>query len=336
MRLPAAEGGQVLLGDEDQGCVGILQNAVDDDVVVREEAGHRDQPVRGIRPYPVGRVRVGSHLDDLRGVDRRTDGGDVPVGQHAHIVDAVGVQGGDGAAGGRTEPDDGSAQPTAVAAGDADQLHGVQDGAVARQLVVLVKDVQPEPAVGLPVIHRLEGDQRQPPIDGDLGQGGILHAVRPAPDDLSHMEFGEILGLDLGQQDDVAVGDELFPGADSTDEFGQCVVRGAEIRAVAVLEEDPRPDPAIDPAEMRRVNRQSALVRLARASQDPQRKRVAPQRFLSWNKASADEALAAALACLAARFSFRDFPDFLVMVCRGDLSDIAGPLIVGAWLVPIP
>ena len=49
-----------------------------------------------------------------------------------------------------------------------------------------------------------------------------------------------------------------------------------------------------------------------------------------------DEARAAVLACLAARFSFSDFPDFLVMVCRGDLSDIAGPLIMGAWLVPIP
>ena len=117
--------------------------------------------------------------------NRRTDGGDVPVGQHPHIVDAVGVQGGDGAAGGGAEPDDGSAQPPTVAAGDPGQLHGVQDGAVARQLVVLVEDVQPEPAVGLPVIHRLEGDQRQPPIDGDLGQRGILHAVRPAPDDLS-------------------------------------------------------------------------------------------------------------------------------------------------------
>ena len=34
-----------------------------------------------------------------------------------------------------------------------------------------------------------------------------------------------------------------FASADSTDEFGQCVVRGAEVRAVAVLEEDPRPDP---------------------------------------------------------------------------------------------
>ena len=49
-----------------------------------------------------------------------------------------------------------------------------------------------------------------------------------------------------------------------------------------------------------------------------------------------DDTLAAALACLAARFSLRDFPDFLAIVCRGDLSDIAGPLIMGAWLVPMP
>ncbi len=145
----------------------------------------------------------------------------------------------------------------------------MQDGAVAGKLVVLVKDVQAEPAVGLPVIHRLEGDQRQPPINGDLREGGILHAVRPAPDDLSHIEFREILGLDFGQQNDVAVGDELVSGADSTDEFGQCVVRGAKVRAVAMLEEDPRPHPTVDPAEMCRVNRQSALVRLARASQNP-------------------------------------------------------------------
>ena len=113
------------------------------------------------------------------------DRGDVPVGQDVHLVDAVGVQRGDGAAGGRAEPDDGGAQPAAVAAGDPGQCHGVQHGAVAGQLVVLVEDVQAEPAVGLPVVHRLERDQRQPPIDGDLSQGGILHAVRPAPDDLS-------------------------------------------------------------------------------------------------------------------------------------------------------
>lgn len=32
-----------------------------------------------------------------------------------------------------------------------------------------------------------------------------------------------------------------------------------------------------------------------------------------------------AFACLSARFSFNDFPDFLLMVCRGDLSDITAP-----------
>lgn len=42
------------------------------------------------------------------------------------------------------------------------------------------------------------------------------------------------------------------------------------------------------------------------------------------------------MTCLSARFSFNDFPDFLLMACRGDLSDIAGPFIMGAWLVPVP
>jgi hypothetical protein len=41
-------------------------------------------------------------------------------------------------------------------------------------------------------------------------------------------------------------------------------------------------------------------------------KGVAPQRFLSCSKASVDEARAA-FAPLAARFSFTDFPDFLVV-----------------------
>ncbi|ETA90144.1 hypothetical protein MAV3388_10890 [Mycobacterium avium subsp. hominissuis 3388] len=43
----------------------------------------------------------------------------------------------------------------------------------------------------------------------------------------------------------------------------------------------------------------------------------------------------AALTFLSARFSFNDFPDFLLMARRGDLSDIAGPFVMGAWSVPI-
>jgi len=38
--------------------------------------------------------------------------------------------------------------------------------------------------------------------------------------------------------------------------------------------------------------------------------------------------LAADLAFLSARFSFKDFPDFLDIACRGDLSDTAGPLVL--------
>src|SRR5262249_23351937 len=50
-----------------------------------------------------------------------------------------------------------------------------------------------------------------------------------------------------------------------------------------------------------------------------------PQRFLGCSSASVCEAWSA-LARFMARFSFSDLPDFLVMVWRGDLSDIAGPL----------
>ena len=47
-----------------------------------------------------------------------------------------------------------------------------------------------------------------------------------------------------------------------------------------------------------------------------------PQRFLVCSKASVCE-IWTAFVRFAARFSFRDLPDFLVIVCRGDLSDIA-------------
>jgi hypothetical protein len=47
-----------------------------------------------------------------------------------------------------------------------------------------------------------------------------------------------------------------------------------------------------------------------------------------------DASRRAALACLSARFSFNDFPDLLLMVCRGDLSDITGPLHHGGLVGP--
>ena len=54
---------------------------------------------------------------------------------------------------------------------------------------------------------------------------------------------------------------------------------------------------------------------------EPDFERIVDQRCLVCSKASVCE-IWPALARFSARFSFRDLPDFLVIVCRGDLSDI--------------
>ena len=41
------------------------------------------------------------------------------------------------------------------------------------------------------------------------------------------------------------------------------------------------------------------------------------------------------LGVLVGPLLLQDLPDFLVMDCRGDLSDTARPLIAGAWVVPM-
>lgn len=63
-------------------------------------------------------------------------------------------------------------------------------------------------------------------------------------------------------------------------------------------------------------------------------KGVARQRFLWSMIESTADAFAADLAVLSARFSFSDFPDFLVIPCRGDLSDMSA-LHSGPWAVPM-
>ena len=101
------------------GCVGVLQHAVDDDVVLGEErAPAAPGPPRGARrgSRPLGVV---VEVHDPRRVDRRADRGDAAVGQDLDVVDAVRVQRGDGAAGGGAEADDDGPQPAAVVAGRA-------------------------------------------------------------------------------------------------------------------------------------------------------------------------------------------------------------------------
>src|SRR5271166_4089132 len=63
-------------------------------------------------------------------------------------------------------------------------------------------------------------------------------------------------------------------------------------------------------------------------------KAVAPQRCLAFSKLTLDGA-GSALVRLSARFCLRVLADFLLIDCRGDLSDIADPSC-GAWLDPVP
>ncbi len=166
-----------------------------------------------------------------------------------HVVDAVGVQRGDRAAGGGAETEDGSPKSAAVTAGDPGQFHGMNDGAVTRELVVLVEDVQTESAIGLPVVHCLECDERQPAIDGFLREGRILHAVRPAPDHLSGHEFRQADPQRLGDRFDVPQGHVPLSPLDATDVRPVELTGGRErLLAVALLLPE-RTDPLSKPLQ---------------------------------------------------------------------------------------
>lgn len=69
---------------------------------------------------------------------------------------------------------------------------------------------------------------------------------------------------------------------------------------------------------------------------EARRVRIRNQRFLTVAEMSMLVS-PEAFVFLSARFSFNDFPDFLVMELRGDLSDIAGdPILRGPRMVHRP
>jgi hypothetical protein len=91
------------------------------------------------------------------------------------------------------------------------------------------------------VVHRLERDQGQVPVDRQLGQRLVLHAVRPAPQHLAGLDQRDIGELGLGQQYHVGAGDHVGAGREPGDERGQVAVGEPEALAVPVLERDPAP-----------------------------------------------------------------------------------------------
>ena len=122
----------------------MLEHAVDHDVEPGEVGRQRHPAAFAQRVAAGGVIGVALEVDHAGGVDRRGDGGHIPVGEDVDIVHAGRVQGRHRAPAGRAEADDGRPERAPVFAGDADELHGVQHRAVAGQLVVLVEDVQAE------------------------------------------------------------------------------------------------------------------------------------------------------------------------------------------------
>jgi len=184
------------------------------------------------------------------------------VGEHVDVEHSVRVEGGDRAPAGGSESDDGGPQVAAVVAGGADEFQRVQHRAVAGKLVVLVENVQVEFAVAGPVVHRFERDQCQAAVDGQLGDLRALHAVRPAPQDLPLPQLGKVPGQRFGQQDHIAVGDQLLAGKQPGDVRRQPLVGYTETLAVATFEKDAPAQVGIDALEVPRMDRQPPLMLL--------------------------------------------------------------------------
>ena len=138
----------------------------------------------------------------------------------------------------------------------------MQHRTVPGELVVLMENVQAKTAVAGPVVHGLKGDERELLIDGQLGDGTVLHTVGPAPERLAIAEFGKILGLRLGQEDDVTVGDQFLTSAESANQRFKLAVRDAETLAVAMLEAELLPDVRRNALQMLRMDGEAPLVRL--------------------------------------------------------------------------
>ena len=90
---------QVVVGEEHQRSVGVLQHAVDDDVVLGEEGRQRHPAVVGQRVATRAVVSSLSKWTMRAEWIGEADRGDVPVGEHVDVVDAERVERGHGAAG---------------------------------------------------------------------------------------------------------------------------------------------------------------------------------------------------------------------------------------------
>jgi hypothetical protein len=118
------------------------------------------------------------------------------------------------------------------------------------------------------MVHGLERDQRERPVDGYLGELRVLHAVRPAPEDLPDPQLGDVAQQRLGLQDDVALLDELLVGPKTGDRSLELIVGHAEAVPVAAFEIDALSQVIGNPSEVLGMDREPALILLPRSSHD--------------------------------------------------------------------
>ena len=160
------------------------------------------------------------------------------------------------------------------------------------------------------------------PVDGGLGERGVLHAVRPAPQHLAGAQGLDVGELRLRQQHHVGGGDQLVTRQEAGHDAGQVGVGVAEPDGVAGLERDRRSQVGVQRGEMVRVQGQPVLVLLRRRSHHPEgeERHGRDQRFLFASWSMELEESVEFLSRFSARFSLMDFPDFLDIPWRGDLS----------------
>ena len=266
-----ARSGELSSRDEHQRPVGVLQDAVDDR---RRSSASTSASGRGsavarrtsVRPGRPGRARTAAARTDANGeATAATLRWVSTVTSLIPSADSAAHR----AARGGAEADHRGPQPAAVVAGRPAQLQRVQDRAVAGQLVVLVEDVDAEGA-------RRGSSGSSPPRRSASGRGrsptcviarparSAASPTRPARGAASRRSSASGLGSTI----DVAPREQLLARQQPADQRRQLVVGDAEPLAVPALEEEPPAHARVDALDVRRVDRQPPLVRLARRRDD--------------------------------------------------------------------
>ena len=167
----------------------------------------------------------------------------------------------DGATRNRAGADDRSLLEAAtIPACTAYLFEGVNYCGVAGDLVVAIEDVHVPFAAGVPAVHRLPRDQGEMPVDGELRELRLLHAVDPAAEHTAFSHRGKVGFRRLWDDYQVAAAQQLIARLDSGDERSQVLVTESVPLRVSLLEIEVLSDRLGNQREVVRVDGQTPLV----------------------------------------------------------------------------